>query len=101
VTPPRADCLVFLAELALKHRLPTIFGTRDNVLAGGLMSYSADHIDLTRRAVVYIDKIHRQERSLVVEVLRDIAASRLSLSGAKAVAPPNILLQRTGSGSPG
>jgi putative ABC transport system substrate-binding protein len=46
-----------LAELALKHRLPTIFGTRDNVLAGGLMSYAADHIDLTRRAAVYVDKI--------------------------------------------
>jgi putative ABC transport system substrate-binding protein len=46
-----------LAELALKHRLPTIFGHRDNVVAGGLMSYAPDHNDLTRRAAVYIDKI--------------------------------------------
>jgi putative ABC transport system substrate-binding protein len=46
-----------LAELALKHRLPTMFGVRDNVVAGGLMSYAADHLDLTRRAAVYIDKI--------------------------------------------
>ncbi len=46
-----------LAELALKHRLPTMFGVRDNVVAGGLMSYGPDHIDLTRRAAVYIDKI--------------------------------------------
>src|SRR5262249_61641536 len=36
-----------LAELALKHRLPTIFGTRENVVTGGLMSYAPDHIDLT------------------------------------------------------
>jgi putative ABC transport system substrate-binding protein len=46
-----------LAEVALKHRLPTMFGVRDNVVAGGLMSYAPDHIDLTRRAAVYIDKI--------------------------------------------
>lgn len=46
-----------LAELALKHRLPTMFGTRDNVVAGGLMSYAPDHLDLTRRAAIYIDKI--------------------------------------------
>jgi len=31
-----------LAELALKHRLPGMFGTRENVEAGGLMSYAPD-----------------------------------------------------------
>ena len=36
-----------LAELAVKHRLPSMFGTRDNVEAGGLMSYAPDHRDLT------------------------------------------------------
>ena len=46
-----------LAELALKHRLPTMFGARDNVVAGGLMSYAPDMIDQHRRAAVYIDKI--------------------------------------------
>ncbi len=46
-----------LAELALKRRLPTIFGNRENVVAGGLMSYGVDRNDLTRRAALYIDKI--------------------------------------------
>jgi putative ABC transport system substrate-binding protein len=46
-----------LAELALKHRLPTMFGSRANAVAGGLMSYAPDHGDLWRRAAVYIDKI--------------------------------------------
>jgi ABC-type uncharacterized transport system substrate-binding protein len=46
-----------LAELALKRRLPTIFGTKENVEAGGLMSYGVDRNDLTRRAALYIDKI--------------------------------------------
>jgi putative ABC transport system substrate-binding protein len=46
-----------LAELALKHRLPGMFGRKVNVEAGGLMSYGADQKDLFRRAAVYIDKI--------------------------------------------
>jgi putative ABC transport system substrate-binding protein len=46
-----------IAELSLKHRLAGMFGTRENVEAGGLMSYAADLVDLTRRAATYIDKI--------------------------------------------
>jgi putative ABC transport system substrate-binding protein len=46
-----------LAELALKHRLPTIFMGRGNVVAGGLMSYGPDFNDMHQRAAVYIDKI--------------------------------------------
>jgi len=46
-----------LAELALKHRLPAMYGHRDYVEAGGLMSYGADIDDLNRRTALYIDKI--------------------------------------------
>jgi putative tryptophan/tyrosine transport system substrate-binding protein len=46
-----------LAELSLQHRLPGMFGTRENVEAGGLISYAPDFADLTRRAATYIDKI--------------------------------------------
>jgi putative tryptophan/tyrosine transport system substrate-binding protein len=46
-----------LAELALKHRLPGMFGTKENVEVGGLMSYGADLNDLHRRAATYVDKI--------------------------------------------
>jgi putative ABC transport system substrate-binding protein len=48
---------VRLAALALQHRLPSMFGVRESVEAGGLMSYAADLVDLTRRAAAYIDKI--------------------------------------------
>jgi len=48
---------VRLAKLALQHRLPTIFVVRENVEAGGLMSYGPDVLDLTRRAAIYIDKV--------------------------------------------
>jgi putative ABC transport system substrate-binding protein len=46
-----------LAELALRHRLPGMFGSKENVEAGGLMSYGADYNDLHRRAALYVDKI--------------------------------------------
>jgi putative ABC transport system substrate-binding protein len=46
-----------LAALALKYRLPAMFGTKAEVEAGGLMSYGADLTDLYRRAAIYIDKI--------------------------------------------
>ena len=51
-----------LAELSLKHRLPGMFGSRENVEAGGLMSYAADLVDSTRRAATYIDKILKGAR---------------------------------------
>jgi putative tryptophan/tyrosine transport system substrate-binding protein len=46
-----------LAELALKQRLATVFGAKENVVAGGLMSYGVNRDDLYRRAALYIDKI--------------------------------------------
>ena len=46
-----------LAELALTHKLPTMFGPRHHVEAGGLMSYSPDRADLYRRGAIYVDKI--------------------------------------------
>ena len=46
-----------LAELAMKYRLPSMFGYRASVIAGGLMSYSPNFVELTRLAATYIDKI--------------------------------------------
>jgi putative tryptophan/tyrosine transport system substrate-binding protein len=46
-----------LAELAMKHRLPTVGGSREYVEAGGLVTYGADYPDLFRHAAVYVDKI--------------------------------------------
>src|SRR5215831_1768233 len=46
-----------LAALALKHPLPGMFPFKENVVAGGLMSYGADPNYLYRRAAAYIDKI--------------------------------------------
>jgi putative ABC transport system substrate-binding protein len=48
-----------IAELAIKHRIPSIFSYREGVQAGGLMSYGQDLIHLYRRAATYVDKILR------------------------------------------
>jgi putative ABC transport system substrate-binding protein len=45
--------------LALASRLPTIYGYRDAVEIGGLMSYGPDVLELWRRAAEYVDKILR------------------------------------------
>ena len=46
-----------VAELAIKHRLPTMSNLKDVVEAGGLMSYSPNWDDLFRRGAIYVDKI--------------------------------------------
>jgi len=46
-----------LGDLAAKNRLPAVYGARDFVDAGGLMSYGPDNADLFRRAATYVDKI--------------------------------------------
>jgi ABC-type uncharacterized transport system substrate-binding protein len=46
-----------LAGLAMKYRLPGMYPFKENVEAGGLMSYGADRDDLYRRAATYIDRI--------------------------------------------
>ncbi len=46
-----------LAELAMKHKLPTMFGPKVHAEAGGLLSFGPDRVDLFRRGAIYVDKI--------------------------------------------
>jgi len=46
-----------IIELAEKNRLPAMFQVRENVVAGGLMSYGASLPDLFRRGATYVHKI--------------------------------------------
>jgi ABC-type uncharacterized transport system substrate-binding protein len=48
-----------LAQAALGRRLPSVFGVREHVEAGGLMSYGQDVGELYRRAAAYVDRILR------------------------------------------
>jgi putative ABC transport system substrate-binding protein len=46
-----------LVRLAAKVRIPAIWGERQFVESGGLMSYAADFYDQIRRSATYVDKI--------------------------------------------
>ena len=81
--------------LALAARLPTVYGTRGMVEAGGFMSYGANYSDLFRRAGNYADKILRGAKpaDLPVEqptkfdlVVNLITAEALGLS-----VPPTLI----------
>jgi putative ABC transport system substrate-binding protein len=46
-----------IAELAMIHRLPAIYTSREFIDVGGLISYGASYRDLYRRAATYVVKI--------------------------------------------
>jgi len=46
-----------IIEFAMKHRLPSMFGRKEPVEAGGLMSYGPNLEELYRRIPVHVDKI--------------------------------------------
>ena len=46
-----------IVDFALKSRLPSVYGSREAVEAGGLMSYRADEADGYRRVAYYVDRI--------------------------------------------
>jgi putative ABC transport system substrate-binding protein len=46
-----------IAELAIKSRLPVIYGRPEYVEAGGLVNYGVSFTDLDRRAATFVDKI--------------------------------------------
>jgi putative ABC transport system substrate-binding protein len=48
-----------IAQLALEHRLPSMFPLREFVATGGLMSYGESLFDFYRRAAFYVDKIFK------------------------------------------
>ena len=51
-----------LAQVAIEHRLPTMFTFQSYVEAGGLMFYGADNDVLHRRAANYVSKILKGAR---------------------------------------
>jgi putative tryptophan/tyrosine transport system substrate-binding protein len=56
-SPLTNSARALLAELQSKYKLPGMFVNKENVEAGGLMSYGADFNYMYRHAALYVDKI--------------------------------------------
>lgn len=92
---------VRVAELAFKCQLPGIFSVKEAVEAGGLMSYTADRIDLSRRVALYIDKILKgaSPADLPVEqTSKYLLVINLKTAKALGIAVPPTLLARQWGG---
>jgi putative tryptophan/tyrosine transport system substrate-binding protein len=86
-----------IADLALKNRLPSMFGSSENAEAGGLMEYAPSSAANYRRAATYVDKILKGARpaDLPVEQPRKFELV-VNMRTAKALGltiPPSILVR--------
>jgi putative ABC transport system substrate-binding protein len=86
-----------IAELALKHRMPSMFPFREQVAAGGLMSYGQNLADLYRRAATYVDKILKGvkpgELPIEQSTRLHLAINRKTAKALGLTIPPELLLR--------
>jgi len=86
-----------IVSFAAGNRLPTVFGERAFVDAGGLMSYGTNVADLLRRLPIYMDKILRGAKPADLPVEQPTKFELvINLKTAKALGltiPQTILLQ--------
>jgi putative ABC transport system substrate-binding protein len=86
-----------ISAFALAARLPTMYGQRENVEAGGLMSYGPNFVDLHRRAADYVDKVLRGTKPADLPVEQPTKFDLvINLTTAKAIGltVPRMLLGR-------
>ncbi len=86
-----------IAELALKHRMPTLTGDTGFAAAGGLMNFGGNTDDAWRHSAVFVDKILKGAKpaDLPVEQLTKVELV-INLNTAKALGltiPQSVLLR--------
>ncbi len=86
-----------IVEFVTQQHLPSVFGSREWVVAGGLMSYGPSIPDLFRRAATYMDKILKGTKPADLPVEQPIKFELvINLKTAKALGltiPPTVLFQ--------
>ena len=86
-----------IAELALKHRLPTVSTVRTWAEAGLLMAYGANFIELFRRAATYVDKIlkgaHPADLPVEQPTKFDLVINLKTATALGITVPPSLLLR--------
>jgi len=84
-----------ILDLAVKHRLPAMYGGPEPVDAGGLMSYAPSFTDQYSRAATYVDKILKGTKPADLPVERPMKFELvINLKTAKQIGltiPPNVL----------
>jgi putative ABC transport system substrate-binding protein len=86
-----------IAEVATKHRLPTMYGFKEFVAAGGLMSYGTMQNDLYRRAAAHVDKLLKGARPADVPVEQatrfELVVNMRTARALGLTMPPSLLLR--------
>jgi len=88
---------VRIAELTLRSRVPSIFGGREYVAAGGLMSYLSSNAWHWRSAAGFVDKILKGAKPAEIPVEQPTKFElvlNLRTAAALGIAIPRSLLQR-------
>jgi putative tryptophan/tyrosine transport system substrate-binding protein len=84
-----------ISDLAINHRLPTMFDNAQYAEAGGLISYGANLSDLFRRSTIYVDKILKGAKPADLPVEQPSKFELvINLKTAKQIGltiPPNVL----------
>ena len=57
-----------ISDLCVQYRLPAVYGDREFVRAGGLMSYGTDRQQLFRRAAEFVDKLLKGTKPSAIPV---------------------------------
>ena len=86
-----------IADTALRHRIPAIFGLSTFAEAGGLMTYGPNRVELWQRAAGFVDKILRGAKPGDLPVEQSVRFEMvINLKTAKALGLtiPASLLQR-------
>src|SRR5262249_16200725 len=89
--------LRLIAEMATKHRLPSIYPTREYADLGGLITYGHSERDQYRRAATFVDKIFKgpNPSHLAIEQPTNFELV-INMKTAKALGltiPPSLLLR--------
>jgi putative tryptophan/tyrosine transport system substrate-binding protein len=88
-----------IADLAIQHRLPSMYENRSFVDVGGLVSYTSSDAETGRRAAIYVDKIFKGAMPADLPVEQptkfDLVINLKTAQALGLTVPPTLLFQAT------